>query len=108
MRMATWLSRPDAQRGKVGCLRLGNEPGAKKFETREVGLPQRFRFDLESSHIAIRDEAGVEAESLDQAIEQAEAGIEEMRASGEMPPSSETWELVIRDEDGVELKRLPV
>lgn len=71
-------------------------------------MSQRYRFDLENSHVEIRDEAGVEADSLDQAVEQAVAGIEEMRASGEMPESDGNWELVIRGEDGAELKRIPV
>ena len=71
-------------------------------------MSKRYRFDLESGPIEIQDETGVEASSLDQAIEQAVAGIAEMRASGEMPAADENWELVIRDEDGTEMKRIPV
>ncbi|MBB3904995.1 hypothetical protein GGR33_004521 [Methylobacterium brachythecii] len=68
----------------------------------------RYRFDLESSDELIRDETGVEAVDLDHASMQALAAVEEMRDSGELAGVSGLWELVIRDEDDVVLKRIPV
>jgi hypothetical protein len=71
-------------------------------------LSNRYRFDLESRRDTILDEAGVEADSLQQAIDQAVAVIEEMRVSGELEGSNEGWNLVIRDDAGAELKRIPL
>jgi hypothetical protein len=68
----------------------------------------RYRFDLESRDELIRDEIGVEAADLDQACKQAALVVEEMRASGELSGVPDHWELVIRGEDGVALKRIPV
>jgi hypothetical protein len=68
----------------------------------------RYRFDLESSHDAIRDETGVESDNLDQVIEQAVAEIEEMRIGGDLADIGEGWDLVIRSDAGAELKRIPV
>ena len=69
-------------------------------------MTNRFRFDLENGDIVIRDEIGVEADDISQAVEQALAGIDEMRASGELVTPDDLWTLVIRDEDGAELKRI--
>ncbi|GLS45780.1 DUF6894 family protein [Methylobacterium brachythecii] len=73
-----------------------------------LAVPMRYRFDLESSDELIRDETGVEAVDLDHASMQALAAVEEMRDSGELAGVSGLWELVIRDEDDVVLKRIPV
>jgi len=71
-------------------------------------LPNRYRFDLESTHDVVRDECGVEASDLDEAIEQAVAGIAEMRREGGLSDVGEGWDLVIRGADGTELKRIPL
>ncbi len=71
-------------------------------------MSHRYRFDLESRRETIPDEAGVQADSLHQAVEQALAVIEEMRLSGELTTSNAGWTLVIRDEAGAELKRIPL
>jgi hypothetical protein len=71
-------------------------------------LPARYHFDLESRHEVIRDDQGVVADSLEQAVEQAALGVEEMRASGELPAAAGDWFIVIRDETGRELTRIRV
>jgi hypothetical protein len=72
----------------------------------EGKLPARYHFDLENGPAIIRDERGVVADNLNQAVEQAILGSNELRASGELEASLAEWTLVIRDEDGTELKRL--
>lgn len=68
----------------------------------------RYRFDLESCDDAIPDETGVFADDIDLAIEEAAAVIREMRANGGLVKEGDHWELVIRDEEGAELKRLAI
>ena len=70
-------------------------------------MPERYHFDLERGRDVMRDEEGVEADSACQAIEQALAVIEEIRASGEIKAISR-WELVIRDDRGDPVKRLVI
>ena len=66
----------------------------------------RYYFDLVSGADEIRDDIGVEAHSLKQAIEEAKAGIAELSESGELPDGE--WELVVRDATGTLVSRLTV
>jgi hypothetical protein len=68
----------------------------------------RYRFDLESGDEFLQDEIGVEADDLTQASEQAAIVVEQMRSSGELSGVPDRWEIVIRGENGVALKRIPV
>ena len=68
----------------------------------------RFHFDLVSDDILIRDEIGIEADSLEQAVADAGAVIAETRANDELPTDGTAWELVVRDTFGVEYHRLPL
>lgn len=70
-------------------------------------MPERYHFDLEDGLEAIRDTDGVEADSADQAVEQALTVIAEMRDSGEIE-TARGWELVIRDARGAAIRRLPI
>ncbi|GEP09842.1 DUF6894 family protein [Methylobacterium gnaphalii] len=70
-------------------------------------MAARFHFDLVRGAETICDEDGVEVGSLSIAIEQAELTIEELRDTGELA-DGEGWTLVIRDQIGTELHRLPV
>ena len=70
-------------------------------------MPQRYHFDLEDGNEVLRDQDGVEASSLDEAVTHALAVIAEMRANGEIVEPG-VWRLVIRNGDGTDLKRLPV
>jgi len=71
-------------------------------------LHSRFHFDLENKREAIRDEEGVLAIDLAFALEQVVAGVEEMRASGELEGAGRGWFLVVRDAEGIVRKRVPV
>lgn len=68
----------------------------------------RFHFDLENGREAIRDEQGVQAADLASALEQAAAGIDELRAAGEFEDIARGWFLVVRDDEGVVQKCVPL
>ena len=70
-------------------------------------MPERYHFDLEDGLETMRDRDGVEADSAEQAVEQALTVIEEMRESGKIDDLGE-WELVIRDARGGVIRRLPL
>lgn len=70
-------------------------------------MPERYHFDLEDGLETMRDRDGVEADSAEQAVEQALTVIEEMRESGEIG-TVRGWELVIRDARGSAIRRLPI
>lgn len=67
-----------------------------------------FHFDLENNHEVIEDEDGVEADGLEQAVVEALAGINEMRAAGELDAMGAGWTLVVRNADGTVLRRVPL
>lgn len=69
-------------------------------------MEDRFHFDLEDGYRVIRDDTGIEAVSLEQAVEVAKDAIQEMRESGELP--SGAWEMVIHDASGTLTRRLPI
>lgn len=69
-------------------------------------MGSRYYFDLEDGDEAIRDDIGVEASSLEQAVEVAREAFDEMRESGELPVGN--WEMVVRDASGTLTRRLPV
>ena len=71
-------------------------------------LLKRFYFDLVKRETILADEAGIEAADLDEALEEAKVALEELCDSGEAADFSDGWQLLIRDEAGVTLTRLPV
>ena len=70
-------------------------------------MPERYHFDLEDGLETIRVRDGIEADSADQAVEQARAVIEEMRQEGD-GDRTRGWDLVIRDARGGVIRRLPL
>lgn len=70
-----------------------------------MSVPERFYFDVEDGHDRIRDDVGVEAASLEEALAEARSVIEEMAASVNTGTS---WTLVVRDEAGSVVGRLPI
>lgn len=66
-------------------------------------MAQRFYFDLTDGTSTIRDAEGAQADSLDEAITDAQAVLDEARNTkiGE-------WILIIRDAAGETLMTLPV
>ncbi|MER2266900.1 DUF6894 family protein [Methylobacterium oxalidis] len=69
---------------------------------------KRFYFDLVSRERVIPDRTGIEAADLEEALEEAEAALQEMRESGEAAEFDEGWSLLIRDEAGASLRKLPI
>ncbi|MGH1570795.1 DUF6894 family protein [Methylobacterium sp. P31] len=71
-------------------------------------MPIRFYFDIENGKETIRDEHGVEAESLAEALDEARSVIDEMANELAANDLSGTWTLVVRDATGTLVGRLPI
>ncbi|HEX8416799.1 MAG TPA: hypothetical protein VF641_04265 [Methylobacterium sp.] len=71
-------------------------------------MTQRFYFDLTDGESTLRDDEGVLAPDLDEAIAAARAVLAEMRDSGDLADGEDDWLLVIRDEGCRTLTQLPV
>lgn len=71
-------------------------------------MVERFYFDIENGEELIRDEEGVEADSVEQALDEARSVIQEM--ASELTPANhdETWTLIVRDASGSLVGRLPI
>ena len=67
-----------------------------------------FYFDLVKRETILSDEAGIEAADLSEALEEAEVALEEWRDSGEAAAFGDGWQMLIRDEAGAMLTKLPV
>ncbi len=68
----------------------------------------RFYFDLTNGIDTLRDDLGVEANGLDDAIRQTRTVLDEMRDDTNVSVLDDGWELLIRDESGVILMSLAV
>ena len=66
----------------------------------------RFYFDLMDDVELIRDDEGVDADTLEQAWTVARAVVAEMRADDEIVPHDRDWQILIRDENGVIRERI--
>lgn len=71
-------------------------------------MAQRFHLDLTDGLTTIRDEDGVLAPNLSEAIRQAEEVLEEMRRSGDLSSRDKAWTLIIRDAAGERVMALSV
>ncbi|WP_043751894.1 DUF6894 family protein [Methylobacterium nodulans] len=71
-------------------------------------MAQRFYFDLTDGLTTIRDDEGVEADDLTDALKQAEAALEEMSANGELADFDPGWRLVIRTGTETVLVTIPI
>ena len=81
---------------------------ARRRISGEVCLTSRFYFDLTDGLDTLRDDEGVEANSLDDAIRQTQTVLDEIRDDGNASAFEDGWQLVIRDEHGNRLTSLPV
>jgi hypothetical protein len=68
----------------------------------------RFYFDFENGFETIRDDAGVEADDLDQALDDAQSVIQEMAHEFKDGALGDAPVLVMRDETGSPVARLPI
>ena len=67
-----------------------------------------FHFDLVNGSDVLRDEDGVNADSPEQAVAQAQAVIAEMSESGELIGDERSWTMVVRDAAGTTVRSLPI
>lgn len=71
-------------------------------------MGQRLYFDLTNGQHLIQDTEGVEAEALGDALEEAQSALNEMRCGGEGDTPADGWQLIVRDENGVTLRSMPL
>lgn len=71
-------------------------------------MTKRFYFDVEDGQETVRDEEGVGANDLDQALADARSVIREMADELATKGLSGAAVLVIRDETGAAVARLPI
>lgn len=68
----------------------------------------RFYFDFENGREKICDDEGVEADDLDQALEDAQSAIQEIAQELKDGALGDEPMLIVRDENGSSVARLPV
>ena len=71
-------------------------------------MAERFYFDIENGEESIHDEEGVEAASVEQALDEARSVIREMAAELTAANPDRTWTLIVRDASGSLVGRLPI
>lgn len=73
-----------------------------------AAMSERFFFDLVCGEEVIRDDEGVEARDLDQALAEARSVIAEMAEEMTEASLGRPWVLIVRDNMGSIAGRLPV
>ena len=71
-------------------------------------MPERFYFDLVNGKETIRDEEGVEADGVDEALIEARSVIAEMADEEANTDLSGPWTMIVRDAAGAVVGRLSV
>lgn len=100
----------------LGRLRAPSDPtrvfdvvGLTAPPDRDLRLvPMRLYFDIERGSEIIKDEVGIEALSLDEALDDARSVIREMVADLTDDGYAGDWVLVVRDAQGASVARLPI
>ena len=69
---------------------------------------EHFYFDLESGEETIRDEEGVEADRVDEALDEARNAIAEIAYDTASKGSNKQWTVVIRNAVSILVGRLPI
>lgn len=69
---------------------------------------RRFYFDVGNDQEAIRDEEGVQAEDLKQALADAYDVISEMADDLGAADLNNSWTLIVRDETGLMVAHVPI
>ncbi|MGH1570469.1 DUF6894 family protein [Methylobacterium sp. P31] len=73
-----------------------------------AALIPRFFFDVSNSEETIPDEEGVEAADLNEALSEARSVIAEMAAAVIEADPGRSWTLIVRDEAGSAVGRIPI
>jgi hypothetical protein len=71
-------------------------------------MPKRFYFDVNSGQETIRDNEGIEADDLEQALSNARSVLSEMADDLAAADISSPWTLVVRDETGLSVAHIPI
>ncbi|WP_409518546.1 DUF6894 family protein [Methylobacterium sp. PvR107] len=69
---------------------------------------RRFYFDVDNGRETVRDDQGVEAEDLEQALADARTVISEIADDLKAIDMDSLWTLVVRDETGLTVAHLPL
>lgn len=69
---------------------------------------RRFYFDVDNGRETVRDDEGVEAEDLEQALSDARTVISELAGHLQAVDMDSLWTLVVRDETGLTVAHLPL
>jgi len=69
---------------------------------------RRFFFDVDNGQETIRDDDGVEAADLEEALAEARRVISEMADELGATDIDNAWTLVVRDETGLPVARVPI
>ncbi|WP_457107577.1 DUF6894 family protein [Methylobacterium sp. P5_C11] len=101
---------------RVGRFRAPSDPtrifdvvGLTAPRDRDLRLvPMRLYFDIERGPEIIKDEIGIEAHSLDEALDDARSVIREMVVDLIDDGYDGDWVLVVRDAQGASVARLPI
>ena len=101
---------------RIGRSRNAQDPakifaiaGLQSGDRRDLRLvPRRLYFDIEHDREIIKDEIGIEATSLDQALDDARSVIRDMVQELADEGYGEDWVLVVRDARGTSVARLPI
>lgn len=101
-------SSPNPYAGRFVPLQSHAERARQVDESAEIGRLMRFYFDLTNGQTTMRDDEGAEADDLAEATDQAQIVIEELRTAGALMDVEDDWQLVIRTDDGTELRRIPI
>jgi hypothetical protein len=107
--LLAFLRRKKSQiRGNM--LIRSNSAGAESVANKDHLLPdmKRFYFDIEKIQIIVRDDIGVESSNLDLALDEARSVIQEMVDEVAPGHPGEMLVLVVRDESGSSVARLPI
>ncbi len=68
----------------------------------------RYFFDIVTDTGIVRDDTGVEAADNDEVLDQAWGVISELTADNDIPEVDNVWTLIIRDEAGAVVGKLPL
>lgn len=71
-------------------------------------MARRFFFDVSNGKETIPDEEGVEAADLDEALSEARSVVAEMVDEVAEADPGQLWKLIVRDETGAVVGRLPI
>ena len=71
-------------------------------------MSPRFFFDVSNGEEIISDEAGIEGASLDEVLVEARVVIAEMADDVIEADPDQQWTMIVRDEAGSALGRLPI